>query len=46
MFEDGSVVEEGTHDELMKKDDKYAYMFRIQSQYYNNSKGGGANENQ
>lgn len=46
MFEDGSVVEEGTHDELMKKDGKYAYMFRIQSQYYNNSKGGWANENQ
>lgn len=34
MFEDGSVVEEGTHDELMQKGGKYAYMFRIQSQYY------------
>ena len=34
MFEDGRIVEEGTHDELMKKNDKYAYMFQIQSQYY------------
>ena len=34
MFEDGTVVEEGTHDELMAKNGKYAYMFGIQSQYY------------
>lgn len=34
MFEDGTVVEEGTHDELMAKNGKYAYMFHIQSQYY------------
>lgn len=34
MFEDGRVVEEGTHDELMAKNGKYAYMFHIQSQYY------------
>lgn len=44
MFENGSVVEEGTHNELMKKDGKYAYMFQIQSQYY--KEGGQANENE
>lgn len=42
MFEDGQIVEEGTHDDLMKKDGKYAYMFRIQSQYY--KEGGMENE--
>ena len=34
MFEDGTIVEEGTHEELMAKNVKYAYMFGIQSQYY------------
>ena len=42
MFEDGRIVEEGTHDELMKLNGKYAYMFNIQSKYY---EGGQANEN-
>ena len=52
MFEDGTVVEEGTHEELIEKDGKYAYMFHIQSQYYaqeneteeNDIKGGVAYE--
>lgn len=34
MFEDGTIVEEGTHEELMAKNGKYAYMFGIKSQYY------------
>ena len=34
MFEDGTIVEEGTHEELMAKNGKYAYMVGIQSQYY------------
>ncbi len=42
MFEDGKIVEEGTHEELMKMNGKYAYMYNIQSQYY---KGGQENEN-
>lgn len=46
MFEDGTVVEEGTHDELMAKNGKYAYMFQIQSQYYEDKKDseGGQND--
>ena len=42
MFEDGEIVEEGTHQQLMKLNGKYAYMFNIQSQYY---KGGWEDEN-
>ncbi|MBR3646026.1 MAG: ATP-binding cassette domain-containing protein [Lachnospiraceae bacterium] len=34
MFEDGQVIEQGTHDELINKDGKYAYMYHVQAQYY------------
>ena len=34
MFENGQVVELGTHDELMEKNGKYAYMYKVQAQYY------------
>lgn len=33
-FENGNVVEDGTHEELMSKKGKYAEMFEIQSHYY------------
>lgn len=33
-FENGSVAEDGTHEELMSKNGKYAEMFEIQSHYY------------
>ncbi len=35
MLENGRIVESGSHDELMKKDGKYAYMFRLQAEKYN-----------
>lgn len=34
LFEDGTVAESGTHDELMDKDGKYAQMYHVQAQYY------------
>lgn len=34
MLENGRVIESGSHDELMEKDGKYAYMFRLQAEKY------------
>ena len=34
MLENGRIIESGSHDELMKKDGKYAYMFRLQAEKY------------
>ena len=34
MFEDGRIIESGTHDELMKMNGKYAYMFNLQAEKY------------
>lgn len=34
MFDTGSLVEAGSHEELMAKDGKYAEMFRVQSEKY------------
>lgn len=34
MLENGRVVESGSHEDLMKLDGKYAYMFRLQSEKY------------
>lgn len=38
MFDGGEIVEEGTHDELIAKNGKYAYMYEVQSQYYKDKK--------
>ena len=34
LLEDGSFVEEGTHEELMQEDTRYAELFHMQSKYY------------
>ncbi len=34
MFDSGSIVEEGSHDELMELNGKYAEMFRVQAEKY------------
>ena len=39
MFKDGALVEYGTHKSLMAQNGLYAEMFKIQAQYYVDSKG-------
>ena len=34
MFDSGSLIEEGSHDELLTRNGKYAEMFRLQSEKY------------
>lgn len=40
FLEQGEIVEEGTHSELMDLNGKYAYMFELQSRYYKDNDGG------
>ena len=35
LLDDGKIIEEGSHDELMKFGGQYKQMFDVQSQYYN-----------
>ena len=35
LLDDGKIIEEGSHDELMKLGGQYKQMFDVQSQYYN-----------
>lgn len=39
FLENGSILESGTHDELLEKKGKYAEMFEVQSQYYKEGEG-------
>ena len=34
MFENGRIIEAGSHEELMKADGKHAEMFRVQAEKY------------
>lgn len=38
MLENGEIVECGSHEELLSKDGKYAYMFRLQAEKYSEHK--------
>lgn len=41
FLEHGHIVEEGTHEELMERNGRYAEMFRLQAKNYQESMGGG-----
>ena len=41
FLEHGHIVEEGTHQELLEKNGRYAEMFRLQAQNYQDEMGGG-----
>ncbi len=41
FLEHGRIVEEGTHDELLGRNGRYAEMFRLQAQNYQDEMGGG-----
>ena len=34
MLEDGKIIEEGTHEQLLSLNQRYAELFEIQSKYY------------
>ena len=34
LIENGGIAEEGTHEELLKRGGRYAYLFNLQSKYY------------
>lgn len=44
FLENGEIVEEGTHEELINSNGKYKEMFQIQSHYYKEDLGGALNE--
>ena len=39
MFEDGKIIEEGTHEQLINANGKYSNMFQVQAQYYKDKEG-------
>ena len=40
MFDEGKIIESGSHSELMKQNGKYAQMFRLQAEKYSAAKTG------
>ena len=40
LFEEGQIIEYGTHDALLKNGGRYAGLYRIQARYYQEKKGG------
>ena len=40
LLEEGRITEEGTHGELLKRNGKYAQMYRVQSKYYEQAEAG------
>lgn len=39
LLEEGKIIEEGTHEELLEKGGSYADMFEVQSRYYREEEG-------
>ena len=39
LLENGQIIEEGTHEALLRQNGRYAELFRIQSKYYQDEKG-------
>ena len=40
LLEDGTTIEQGTHDELIRLNGRYAQLFEIQGKYYRENKDG------
>ena len=40
LLEDGTIIEQGTHDELIRLNGRYAQLFEIQGKYYRVNKDG------
>lgn len=44
LFEEGQIIEYGTHDELLKDGKRYAELYQVQARYYQEDKGGAEDE--
>lgn len=42
VFDDGQIMEDGTHEELLKAGEKYAQMYRAQAQWYTEAGNNGS----